>query len=423
MVSSNRLFVFVLCCAACAASAQSPTTNVRWVGTWSASQQIPEPQNALPPEDLRDVTVRQIFHLSAGGSSLRVHISNAFGTQPLRFTSVHIARPVSLSAAQIDPASDRALAFSGRTDVIVPAGAEYISDPLEYAVAALSSLDVTFHLDAPPEGETGHPGSRATSYYVHGDLVSAADLSGAKKVDHWYQVSGIDVSGSEGASAIVAFGDSITDGHGATTNGNDRWTDVLAERLQGSRRNDLGVLNQGIGGNHLLTDGLGPNALARFDRDVLAQTGVQYAIVFEGVNDLGGLTRLGEVSGEAHAAMVHRILGAYEQMILRAHAHGIRVFGATITPFVGSDYFHPPASTEADRQKINEWIRAAGHFDAVIDFDKVTRDPQRSDRLLPAYDCGDHLHPNPAGYRAMGKAIPLTLFGGEAVENPKIEKK
>lgn len=409
--NNGLIFVCLISLAACVASAQIPTKDGRWVGSWAASQQTPEPQNALSVDDLRDATVRQIFHLSVGGAAVRVHISNEFGTEPLHFTSVHVARPVSLTSAQIDPASDRALTFSGSADVIVPAGAEYTSDPLDYPVAALASLDVTFHLDAPPTGETGHPGSRATSYYTHGEFVSAPDLPSAKKVDHWYHVSGIDVSGDAGPAAIVAFGDSITDGHGATTNGNDRWTDVLAERLQASSSRNIAVLNHGIGGNHLLTDGLGPNALARFDRDVLAQTGVQYVIVFEGVNDLGGLTRLGEVPAEAHAALVHRIIGAYQQMFLRAHAHGIRVYGATITPFVGSDYYHPPTTTEADRQTINDWIRAAGHFDGVLDFDKVTRDPQHPERLLPAYDCGDHLHPNPLGYRAMGEAVSLTLFG------------
>ena len=396
----------------------------RWAGSWAASQQIPEPQNALPLEDLRDATVRQIFRLSVGGSRLRVHISNAFGTLPLHFTSVHIARPVSASSPQIDPASDRALTFYGNPEVTVPAGAEYTSDAIDFAAGPLSSLAVSFHLDTPPSGETGHPGSRATSYYIHGDLVSAPDLPNAKREDHWYQVSAVDVRGAANSAALVVLGDSITDGHGATTNGNDRWTDVLAERAQASAgTRDLGVLNQGIGGNHLLTDGLGPNALARFDRDVLAQTGMRYAIVLEGVNDLGGLTREGEAPAAAHAALVHRILGAYEQMISRAHAHGIRIYGATILPFVGSNYYHPPATTEADRQAINEWIRAAGHFDAVIDFDKVTRDPQHPERLLPAYDCGDHLHPNPAGYRVMGEAIPLTLFTLEEAPKPGAGKK
>jgi lysophospholipase L1-like esterase len=196
-------------------------------------------------------------------------------------------------------------------------------------------------------------------------------------MDHWYQVSGVDVLAPAGAAAIVALGDSITDGHASTTNGNDRWTDVLAERLgTPASTRSIGVLNEGIGGNHLLTDGLGPNALARMDRDVLAQGGVRWLILFEGVNDLGDLTRNGAVSPAEHSALVGRILSAYE----------------------------------SDRQAINVWVRAQGHFDAVIDFDQVVRDPQQPDRLLPAYDCGDHLHPNPAGYRALGDAIPLGLF-------------
>ena len=382
-----------------------------WVGSWAASQQIPEPQNALSADDLRDATVREVVHLSIGGTKLRVHVSNAFGTGPLYFTSVHIARPTSPASMTIDAGSDRALTFSGATDVIVPAGAEYISDPIDYSVGPLSNIAVSFHLDAPPAQETSHPGSRATTYYVHGNMVSAANLIGAQHVDHWYQLSGIDVLVPAGAASIVALGDSITDGHGATTNGNDRWTDILAERLQGfpATRN-IGVLNQGIGGNHVLTDGLGPNALARFDRDVLAQPGVHWLIVFEGVNDLGGLTRTSEVSAAEHTALVSRILSAYEQIIVRAHDHGIRVIGATITPYSGSDYYHPGPANEADRQAINAWIRTAGHFDDVLDFDKVVRDPDHPDRLATMDDCGDHLHPNSAGYRAMGSAIPLTLF-------------
>ncbi len=398
--------------AAGAVRAQSPSKSPStWTGTWAASQQIPEPQNALPLDDLRDATVRQIFHLSIGGKTLRVRLSNAFGTKPLHFTSVHIARPLSVSSPQVDPSTDEALTFSGSSEVIVPAGADYVSDPVSYPLEALSSLAVTFHLDNPPAGETGHPGSRATSYYLHGDLVSAADLPAAKRVDHWYQISGIDVAGASSAAAIAVLGDSITDGHAATTNGNDRWTDVLAARLQGSSATrNIAVLNEGIGGNHLLTDGLGPNALARFDRDVIAQAGVRYVIVLEAINDLGDLTRLGDVSPRAHSEMVQRIIAAYEQMIARAHAHGIKAIGATILPDVGSTYYHPGPSSEADRQAVNEWIRARGHFDAVIDFDKAMRDPQQTDRILQAYDSGDHLHPSPAGYRAMGEAVSLSLF-------------
>jgi len=391
--------------------AQAAANAAVWVASWGTSQQVPEPQNALSTEDLRDATVRQIFHLSVGGRALRLHLSNAFGTEALHFTSVHVARPLSSSSSAIDVASDRPLTFAGITDVEVPPGAEFLSDPLDFPVAPLSDLAVTFHLDAPPARQTGHPGSRATSYYVHGDFVSAANLIEPKHVDHWYQVAGIDVQTGPGGAAIAVIGDSITDGHGATTNGNDRWTDVLARRLQDSpSTRNIGVSNQGIGGNHLLTDGLGPNMLSRFDRDALAPAGVQWVIVFEGVNDLGGLARLDEVTAAEHAALVRRVVAAYQQVIARAHAHGLRVYGATITPYVGSTYYHPGPMSEADRQAVNQWIRTAGHFDALIDFDAVVRDPQHPDQLLPIYDCGDHLHPSPAGFKAMGDAVLLDLF-------------
>ncbi len=388
---------------------QSAVAQSNWVGSWATSQQIPEPHNALATDDLRDGTLRQIVHLSVGGSAFRVHLSNAFGTAPLHIASVHIAKPLSPAAAKIDPASDKTLTFDGSPDVTIPAGAEYVSDPINQPVAPLSDLAVTLYVETPPAVQTGHPGSRATSYLAHGNAVSAADLPEAKKIEHWYILSGVDVTLSN-ASAVIALGDSITDGHGATTNGNDRWTDVLAQRLQASPdTHSISVLNHGIGGNHLLIDGLGPNALARFDRDVLAQPGVRTLIVFEGVNDLGGLARNGEVSPAEHAMLVKRVLAAYQQIVWRAHSHGLKVIGATITPYVGSDYYHPGPTSEADRQAVNEWIRAAGHFDAVVDFDKVTRDPAHQDRLLPAFDCGDHLHPSPAGYKAMAEAIPLAL--------------
>ena len=403
--------VVLLNCPAALSQSQHAAMAPVWVASWGAAQQIPEPQNALPSDDLADATVRQVFHLSVGGPALRVHLSNAFGTEALHISSVHIARPVSPASSGIDPASDRPLTFEGSSEAVIPPGAEIVSDPLDYAVPPLSDLAVSLHLQSPPMRETGHPGSRATSYFVHGDLVGAPTLTEPKHVDHWYQISEIDVQASAGAAAVVVLGDSITDGHGATTNGNDRWTDVLAGRLQNSpATRGIGVSNQGIGGNHLLTDGLGPNALARFDRDVLAPTGVRWVIVFEGVNDLGGLARDGEVSAAEHGALVERVLAAYQQIIVRAHAHGLRVFGATITPYIGSDYYHPGLLSEADRQAVNRWIRANGNFDAVIDFDSIVRDPQRPEQLLPAYDCGDHLHPSPAGYKAMGNAIPLSLF-------------
>jgi lysophospholipase L1-like esterase len=383
----------------------------KWVGAWASSQQIPEPRNAIDPDDLNDATLRQIVHLTMGGRVLRIHLSNAFGTEPLHITSVHIARPLSLATGSIDVTTDKALTFSGSSDATIPAGAEYISDPIDFPMAAQSSLAITLHYDHAPSQETGHPGSRETSFLVHGDLVSAEDLPNAKQIEHWYQIAGVDVEAPPSAAAIVTLGDSITDGHATTTNGNDRWPDDLAARLQSSPATRmLSVLNLGTGGNRLLLDGLGPNALARVNRDVLAQTGVRYLIVLEGINDLGTLTINGDVPPAEHAALVKRMIGAYEQIILRAHANGIRVIGATITPDGGSTYYHPTPDSEADRQALNQWIRTPGHFDAVVDFDKAVRDPDHPDQLLSAYDSGDHLHPSPAGYRAMAAAIPLSFF-------------
>ena len=386
-------------------------TKPHWVGSWAASQQVPETANLLDSELMRDATLRQVVHLSVGGTQLRVRVSNAFGTQPLHLTAVHVARSVSAASAEIDTTSDTAVMFDGAPDVMIPAGAEYVSDAVTFSVAPLSSLAISIHYDEPPVGETGHPGSRATSYVAHGDLVSEENLPDAKKVEHWYQISGVDVVGAAKTGVVVALGDSITDGHGATTNGNDRWTDVLAARMQSDRSTrGMGVLNEGIGGNRLLLDGLGPNALARFDRDVIAQTAVKCAIVLGGINDLGTLTRDHDASAEAHAALVKRMVGAYAQMIVRAHAHGIRVIGTTILPDGGSKYYHPGPESEADRQAVNAWIREPGHFDGVLDFDKLMRDPANPGNLLPAYDSGDGLHPSPVGYKAMGDAIPLSLL-------------
>jgi lysophospholipase L1-like esterase len=382
-----------------------------WVGSWATAQQVPEAGNSLAPGDLHDATLREVVHLSIGGEALRVHISNAFGTAPLDFTAVHIARPSSGASPRIDSSTDRSLTFSGRPGVTIPAGAEYVSDPIAFRVAAQSDLAITFHLDQPPEVETGHPGSRATSYLVHGDHVADVDLPGAITLEHWFNIAGVDVSAPPGAAAIVTLGDSITDGHGSTTNGNDRWPDDLARRLRAEMPAlYFGVLNEGIGGNRLLLDGLGPNALARFDRDVLAEAGVHYLIVQEGINDIGTFGLQGSMEQAAHNRLVRSIIGAYEQMVLRAHAHGIRVIGGTLTPFMGSSYYKPGPMSEADRVTVNQWIRAPGHFDAVIDFDKAVRDPRQPEVLLPAYDSGDHLHPSPAGYSAMAGGVRLADF-------------
>ena len=382
-----------------------------WVGSWAASQQIPEPGNSLPPVALEDATVRQIFHLSIGGGMLRVRLSNAFGTEPLHFASVHIARAVSPASSALVRGSDAPLIFAGAPGVTVPAGAEYLSDSISFPVAPLSNLMVSYYLNAAPSRQTGHPGSRETTWFLHGNHVSDLELPAAQQVEHWYEVSGVDVLAPSDAASIVALGDSITDGHATTTNGNNRWTDALAERLQADpSTSHISVLNEGTGGNHLLTDGLGPNALARFDRDVIAQAGVRWVIVLEGINDIGRLSRESGTPESEHRELVHEIIAAYQQMIARAQAHGMMAIGGTITPFAGSGYYHPASASEEDRTEINQWIRAPGNFDAVVDFDEVIRDPAHPDRILPAYDSGDHLHPSPAGYQAMADAVPLSLF-------------
>jgi len=378
---------------------------VHWQGSWASAQQIPEPNNALAAADLTGTTLREIVHTSVGGQCFRVRLSNAFGRAPLTFDAVHVARALSPVGAQIDPTSDRVLTFNGQTTVTIPAGADYWSDPVTVVLPAQSDIAVSLYYAAAPVQQTSHPGSRATSYILTGNHTADADLPGAKTVDHWFNLSGLDAL--EMGESIVTLGDSITDGHGATTNGNDRWPDVLGRRVAAQ---GVGVLNVGIGGGRVLQDGLGPNAAARFDRDVLAQTDARYVIVFEGINDIGTLTRDAPVDAAAHAAFVARIELAYAQMIQSAHDHGLTIYGATITPFFGSDYYHPDAANEADRQALNAWIRDPAHYDGVIDFDALMRDPQHPEHLRADYDSGDHLHPNAAGYKAMGESVPLSLF-------------
>lgn len=390
--------------------------QTHWVATWSSAQQIPEPNNTLSSADLTDATLRQVVHLSLGGSRLRIRLSNAFGVQPLHVVSAHIAKPGAGGA--IDPAQDAALTFSGLQSVTIPAGADYLSDSIDFPVSSESDLAVTMYFDRAPERQTSHPGSRASSYLAHGNLVSAAALPKAKRVEHWYFLSTVEIEAGKDATALIAFGDSITDGHGATTDGNDRWPDNLGRMLIAKKAtHELAVINEGIGGNHMLTDGLGPNALARFDRDVLAPSGASTVLLLEGVNDLGAIARSEKaVSAEERAAHLRAVEASFEQFVARARAHGLKVIGGTILPYAGSDYYHPAPIDEADRIALNAWIRAAGHFDAVVDFDHYMRDPQHTDRLLPAYDSGDHLHPSPEGYRMMAATAALVLLKHQGKE-------
>jgi lysophospholipase L1-like esterase len=404
-------FLRLVALASLIGAASAATARDHWVATWATSLQVPEERYRFADADLTDATLRQVVRVSLGGARLRVVVSNAFGTEPLRVDAAHVALSSDPATSNIAAGSDRALTFDGAAVVIIPAGASYRSDPVELAVPPLASLAVTLHLPSAPLGQSTHMAPHAISYVLAGNHVADAVLTGAKPVERWLQVGGIEVAAASDARTIVAFGDSITDGHGATTNGNNRWPDRLADRLHaapGSR--NIAVVNHGIGGNRLLRDGTGPNALARFDRDVLGQAGVRYVIVLEGVNDIGNLTRDASAGPAEHAALVARAIGSYRQMVARAHDHGIKAYGATILPYAGAGYYKADGTGDVDRQAINAWIRAPGNFDAVIDFDAATRDPAQPEKMLAAFDSGDHLHPSPAGYRAMADAIPLKLF-------------
>jgi lysophospholipase L1-like esterase len=350
-----------------------------------------------PAPGLADATLRQVVHVSLGGKRLRVRFSNAFGAKPLTMLAAHLATPAGKSAIRAE--SSRPLAFGGRSSVAIPQGAPLVSDPVDFDLTPLSDLTVTIHVKDPTDSITGHPGARCTSYLQAGDAIAEPDLVRAVPTTHWYYLCGVDVYAPDaGAAAIAVLGDSITDGRGSPTDGNGRWTDHLARRLHERVGTDLvGVLNQGLGGNRLLNDGLGPNALSRLDRDVLAQPGVRWLIVLEGINDLG-----------TRSAIARDVIDAFEQIIRRVHTRGIKVYGATILPCEGSFYFNP--NLEAARQEVNAWVRGSGRFDAVIDFDAATRDPSKPSRLSAAADGGDHLHPGPEGYKIMAVAVDLDLF-------------
>jgi len=389
------------------------TAHDGWIASWGSAQMIPLNENVLPADRAAAVTLRQIVRLSAGGRCLRVRVSNVFGTRPLAIGSGAVARAARPGTPQIGPG--RRLAFAGRPNAVIPAGAELYSDPVPLPLAPGTDLAIDLYLPEAATPQTGHPGARATSFTLRGDHVGEPMLAGAAPTTRWYALSDVETAATPMAGTLVVIGDSITDGYGVLPDTNLRWTDRLAERLRGR---GIGVLNAGIGGNRMLEDGLGPNLLARFDRDVIARSGVRWAIILAGVNDLGVLTRDASADPAAHADMVARLTAGYRQIAARAHAHGIRIIGGTITPFGGNDYYHPGPATEADRQAVNAFIRTSGTFDAVIDFDRILRDPARPDRLAPAYDSGDHLHPAPAGYRAMGDAVPLMLFRPEP--RPKV---
>jgi lysophospholipase L1-like esterase len=374
-----------------------------WIGTWGASPQEPVTFTGFPgAPSFSNQSIRQIVRISSGGTRFRVRLTNEFGTQ-----SVLIAARIGISAGgpSVKSGSDRALTFGGETSIAIPTGAPVLSDPVDLTAGDLASLVISLYLPQDTGLATWHSEGKQTAYITSGDTTAAATLAGATTSTSRYFLSGVEVLAFETHSVVVTFGDSITDGTNSTVDTNNRWPDHLADRLV-TAHEDVGVVNEGISGNRILHDQIGPNALSRFDRDVLATPGVRFMTVLLGINDIGfgGLLPNEVVSADD-------IIAGYRLMIARAHAGGIRIYGATLTPFegVGAPYFTPEG--EIKREAVNHWIRTSREFDAVIDFEAVVRDPTHPTRLAPEFDSGDHLHPNDAGYAAMANSIDLKLFG------------
>ncbi|HEX5110627.1 MAG TPA: SGNH/GDSL hydrolase family protein [Vicinamibacterales bacterium] len=368
-----------------------------------------------PPVTLNNQTVRQILHTSLGGNRIRVVLSNVFGTAPLKIGAAHVAlRECADSKAGCTRSSDTAIAgaaksltVNGSAAFTILAGASLVSDPIDLTVPALADVVVDLYLPDDVTGGTSpltwHQGSSQSAYLSVGNTSGSAKVEATSRPASWFLLSRLEVvAPSANAGVIAAFGDSITDGAVSTVDTNNRWPDHLARRLAAQKGGrPMAVVNQGISGNRLLGDGAGVSALARFDRDVLMQTGVTHVIVLEGINDIGG-------ARQNPTPSAGDLINAHRQLIARARARGLKIIGATLTPFEGAAYY--TVEGEAKRKALNDWIRTSGEYDGVIDFDKVTRDPANPLRFLPAYDSGDHLHPGDAGYKAMGEAVDLGLF-------------
>lgn len=384
----------------CAAQSAARTA---WVGTWAASPMVAQ-GNAMKPFTL--TTLRQIVHISNGGDQVRIRFSNAFGTDSLAIADVHVA--VSAGGSSIKEGTDHAVTFGGAATIRLAPGAEIYSDAVPLAVAPLSDLAISiFFPNQVMRAETYHQLGLQTNYLVNGDQSGAATLSDATKLNSWYFLDGVDVPAVEGSRAIVTVGDSITDGALSTPDSNQRWPDLLAVRLkQEHGLENVAVLNQGISGNRVLNEGAGPSAVARIDRDVLAQDGVKYVIVLDSINDIGRLASK-FLAPEDDITAANLEFGL-QQIADAAHLHGIKAYGATLTPYGGAGYSSDRG--EQTREAVNDWIRNSGVFDGVVDFDKITQDPANPTHFNPAYDSGDHLHPNDAGYKAMADGIDLKLF-------------
>jgi len=357
-----------------------------------------------PPVTVSNQTIRQIVRVTLGGERLRVVLSNAFGTVPIEIGAAHVA--LRDHDAVLNTASVKPLTFGGSTTGRVLPGATLVSDPVGLTVTAVSDLVVDLYLPGElgtgPSPVTTHNGASQTNYLSGtGNHSGEPMMTVERTAGAWFLLARVEMAASSTAAAVVTFGDSITDGARSTADMNSRWPDYLARRLASRRGPGVGVLNAGISGNQVLGDGAGVSALARFDRDVLTQTGVTHVIIMEGINDIG-------IARTNPAPSAADLIAGHKQLIARAHARGLKVYGATLTPFEGAAYWTQEG--EAKRQALNEWIRTSKAYDAVIDFDQVTRDPAAPTKFLPAFDSGDHLHPGDAGYKAMGEAVDLKLF-------------
>ncbi|KAF7118897.1 hypothetical protein CNMCM5793_008533 [Aspergillus hiratsukae] len=396
-----------------------------WVDIWTTMPQLVEPYN-LPPAPyntsssvFNNSTIRQTIHVTLDADTIRLRLSNAFGVNDLAITSVAIGLPLDqkTGTSALQPGTSEKVLFSGNEQITISKGALAVSDPIHFPVKSQSTLLIDIYLAQGQQGNfiTGHPGSRTTSWMSFGNWVGAKNLTdpSVMSVDHWYFISAVEASLSSTAGSFAIIGDSITDGRGSDTNANNRWPDLLLARMQKSKStSSIALLNQAAGGNRILADGLGPNVLSRLDRDVLAQSGVRYAMIFEGVNDIG----VAPPDPTSQKLIGDRLLAAYTQIATRVHAAGIPIFGATITPFgtpATSNYTQPYSSPEREktRQRVNEFIRKSGVFDAVLDFDAILRDPHAPGQLAAQFDSGDHLHPNVKGYQTLADRFPVEAFG------------
>jgi lysophospholipase L1-like esterase len=375
--------------------------GARWVGTWSTAPQLVEPANMPPSPGLTNNSLRQVVRVSIGGDTLRARLSNEFSTSAVTMKSIQIA--VSTGAGTIDVATTKELKFGGNAEITMNAGVAVTSDPIAFTLTPRMDVAITIYFGQTSATVTGHPGSRTTSYILAGNTTTTTDFTGAVTTDHWYNINAIEVLAPSTAACVAILGNSITDGRGSTTNGQNRWPDVFSESLlKDSSTQQVGVLNLGIGGNAVLSGGLGPTGVIRYDRDILNQSGVRWAIIFEGVNDIGGVN-----TAAGATATANNLIAAYRQMIVKAHAKNIRIYGGTILPFNGNAYYNQ--YSELCRNTVNQWIRTNGNYDGCIDFDKVMRNPRDSTRLVSTYQ-NDGLHPDAAGYKTMGESIDLKLF-------------